>query len=1199
MEYHDLIKGRAQVIKIKLNDVNDKILNVVNVYAPNLAIERGEFFHKLASEIEPYSLRGEDLTIVGDFNVVTNEKDRLSRGRKYVQDKTGVDLNNIMSKLNMFDTWRRLNPDKIEFSWHCFNSVNPENSSASRIDKIYASKGLLPYVMSCVAVPRSVSDHSPIILGVHNIDLVEKGKGLWKMNCEILKNPIFNREVEILWNDFCENKPLEQDKLLGWWDDFKAQVGNLARKIGKGRAKLKNFTLNKLQGEFAKDVESFDKNPSNDLVKKILDIKSSLEEIEKEKLNGERVRAKVKWHEEGEKSSKYFLSSEVYRAKNKLIAGLKNPAGDVISDSKGMLELGVNFYSELYRSGEVDLHAQSKFVDNLNLKLSEEEKNSCESEMSKEEVLNALKSFKNNKSPGSDGIPKEFYIHFWEILGEAFTDLLNACHDIGELPESMRLAILILLYKDGLKDELKNWRPISLLNTDYKAMARVLSNRMRKVIGSVIRPDQTCGVPGRFIHENIIFTQDCIIYANKENKPLAIVSIDMTKAFDRVNREFLFKIMEKLNFGEKFLKWVKIMYLETSSRLIINGNVSKSFRLTRGVRQGCPLSPLLYIICAESLLEYVRKNETVKGFVLPTGSVCSKAKGYADDGNFYLNDIISVEFLLEIIEMYGKASESKLNRGKTKLFLAGALKYENPVHLGVQILREKLKVLGVWLGTENCDKDNWDPVIDKVTNIFKIWQMRNLSIFGKACIIQVLALAKVWYLGSVLTPPEWVLSKLEKEINTFLWRGKSHLINKDISQLRKDHGGLGLTCIGDKCKILKIKWLKLISDGRENNPSDWIKMANYFIMNFSQNFYDLNILSLKSFHLYRRQQNLVPTFYLGMIKTWQELDLERRFPSMKIFRKQYLWYDPFLFKTETGDFEFMSLGIYRVEDILVPGTDNIIDNRTFVQNFCQRTRHEKVIKLTDRFDTIRGFLVDIIRNIPQEEAYHNKIKIEDLFKIKENTMKVKNLYWALRDKRSYVNYRVRKYLGFVLTDKFFHDFYSTLWKSDIDNKNKALLWLLSWEGVLVGHITKNWFQDEDGVCKICKLNEETLSHLFFECNIIKEFWLWLHTILNIEGREANGLMLYMNNYTVLNECYFFLCAKGKLAIWVLRNKCVFQNTQPSLMMLKKIWGNLVKEGLETVLTVYKKKGRELLFMEKYCQDVISVFNGKIAFNFNV
>lgn len=126
--------------------------------------------------------------------------------------------------------------------------------------------------------------------------------------------------------------------------------------------------------------------------------------------------------------------------------------------------------------------------------------------------------------------------------------------------------------------------------------------------------------------------------------------------------------------------------------------------------------------------------------------------------------------------------------------------------------------------------------------------------------------------------------------------------------------------------------------------------------------------------------------------------------------------------------------------------------------------------------------------------------------------------------------------------------------------------------------------------------EETLSHLFLSCDIVKDFWLWLGALLGLELQE-DGVMLYMNNYTVLTESQFYLYAKGKQAIWSLRNKCVFQKTQPSLMLLKKIWSKLVKEGLETVHCVYKNRGKGQLFVEKYCNNVISLDIGIINFSF--
>ena len=1114
------------------------------------------------------------------------------------KDKSINKLNKLTTDLHITDAWRKINPDKIQYTWHQFNSVNPDKSLASRIDKIYISNSFFPYVKSCDIVQTTMSDHSPLIMNLQNVDQVERGKGLWKMNCDVLTNPIFNREIRNLWAKYCLSKPQDHQDVLAWWDDFKSEVRKIAKDIGRVKAKLRNGVLRKLEDDFNNYVQQFDLNPNANLARKILEIRETLGKLEKKKQDGEIIRAKVSWHEEGEKSSKFFLGSEKYRAKSKLITGLKDNEGKTRKDTQGILNTAVNFYEDLYKSDEVDLSAQNKFIESLNLKLSEEDKESCEGILKEEEVLCALKSFKNNKSPGCDGISKEFYIHFWDLLGRGFTDLLNSCFTNGLLSKSMRIAVIILLYKDGDKESLKNWRPISLLNVDYKTIAKVLATRLRKVIGKVIRPDQTCGIPGRYIHENIIFTQDCIIYANNENKPLAIVSVDMSKAFDRVNRDFLYKTLKKMNFGEQFCSWIKTLYNETLSQISINGHVSEIFVLSRGVRQGCPLSPLLYIITAETLLEYIRECNTVNGFVLPTGNACSKTKGYADDGNYYLNDLISVEFLLEIIEMYGKASESKLNRDKTKLFLAGNLRNENPDHLGVKIVRDKIKILGVWVGNVNCDKDNWDPIIEKVENVFKLWKMRNLTNYGRACIIHTLALAKVWYVGSVLIPPKWVLEKLEKEITSFLWRGKNHLVNKEIVRVETSKGGLGVPCIEDKCKVLKIKWLKLISDERESSNSDWIKMGNYFLSQFSLNFYGIEILPLKAYT--QKRNDKIPPLYNDTINTWQELNFERCEPNLVTLRRMYLWYDSFLFKTDINDFEFMSLGIYKVEDLFDPDRNEIINCETFVHKFCSRIfKQDKVERLKARYKVVREHLAVKLQNTPNVVREHEgqMSRIEDFFKIEEKSFKVKSLYWRLRERKSRLDYRVRKHLGFVFSDRFFERFYITLTKSDLDNKCKNLLWLLSWEGVLTGSTTQRWFEEEDGQCKICKRSEETLVHLFLECDMVKEFWGWVNDNLGLPQHMEDGLTLFMNNYTMLNERQFYLYAKTKQAIWSIRNKCVFQNITPSIVMLKKMWTHQVQNDLSIVYKVYCKNGKENIFLDKYVKNYprMQVSEGNVKF----
>ena len=130
------------------------------------------------------------------------------------------------------------------------------------------------------------------------------------------------------------------------------------------------------------------------------------------------------------------------------------------------------------------------------------------------------------KSPGSDGLPLEFYDAFWDLLGKDLVNVFNASLEAGLLPLSQREALIALIFKKGDCLDHKNWRPISLLNVDYKLCARVLAGRLLKVIASAVAPDQTCGVPGRYIGENVAFLHDVVELANEYNLPVALLSLD-------------------------------------------------------------------------------------------------------------------------------------------------------------------------------------------------------------------------------------------------------------------------------------------------------------------------------------------------------------------------------------------------------------------------------------------------------------------------------------------------------------------------------------------------------------------------------------------------------------------------------------------------------------------------------------------------
>ena len=141
----------------------------------------------------------------------------------------------------------------------------------------------------------------------------------------------------------------------------------------------------------------------------------------------------------------------------------------------------------------------------------------------------------------------------------------------------------------------KNWRPISLLCSDYKILTKALSIRLRSIISTIIHEDQTCSIPNRQIFDNIHLLRDSIFYANDTDTPLGIVALDQEKAFDRVHHDYLLQTLHSFGFGSRFIHYIKTLYTDIQSLIKINNTLTAPLKINRGIRQGCSLSLASYM----------------------------------------------------------------------------------------------------------------------------------------------------------------------------------------------------------------------------------------------------------------------------------------------------------------------------------------------------------------------------------------------------------------------------------------------------------------------------------------------------------------------------------------------------------------------------------------------------------------------------
>jgi hypothetical protein len=379
--------------------------------------------------------------------------------------------------------------------------------------------------------------------------------------------------------------------------------------------------------------------------------------------------------------------------------GLYSKTGTFLHNQEEILLETMNHYKTLYSYQEVEDCNLNNFFENCNIrKLSNEEKQSLEGKLTYNELLASLKRMSNSSSPGSSGFTAAFFKFFWIDIGIFLLRSINYAFDVGELSVTQKQGVITCIPK-GDKDKLflKNWRPITLLNVSYKIASASIANRIKKFLGNIISEDQSGFLSGRFIGDNIRLIYDVMYYTERNNIPGMLLLIDFATAFDSISWSFMFKVLKFFNFGEDISKWIRLFYKNIQSCVIINGHLSDWFYINRGCRQGDPLSPYLFILCAEILALLIKKEKNISGITI--NGVEYLISQYADDTTLLLDGSErSLVNAIKVLKFYAEISGLKVNVDKTTAIWIGSLKgQENDIcpQLGIQWEKEKFKLLGI------------------------------------------------------------------------------------------------------------------------------------------------------------------------------------------------------------------------------------------------------------------------------------------------------------------------------------------------------------------------------------------------------------------------------------------------------------------------------------------------------------------------
>lgn len=773
---------------IVVGEIHSTPITLLNVYGPNN--DDPEFFRKVLNLIPDIS--STNLIIGGDFNLVLDTYLDRSSTQRVEPSKACNLLKSYIENMNVSDVWRISNATGREYSFH-----SKVHNVYTRIDFFLVDGKLLPLSYNAKYHNIIISDHSPVSFSLKLGENVPIQRS-WRFNPQLTTDAKFCEYLESNIKIYFETNDKNDTSPTLLWEACKAYLRGCIISF-QSSLKKRNKAI---QLELEKEIHQLDienaQQPSSEKHTKISTLKYKLNKILSDRICRAFIFTKQRYFEFGDKPHK-LLARQLRKLENdRTIHRIKSGSGNILTSPKDINDRFRQFYETLYTSESTSLpETMQSFLDECELpSLSQTDRDALEADITCEELLATIGSMKNAKSPGPDGFSIEIYKKFGGLLAPYLGKLYTQSYDDGVLPQTLTEATIILLPKKGKDlEEVGSYRPISLLNTDQKILAKTMARRLNAFMGKLVHPDQTGFIPNRNSFHNFRRLLNIMHSPRLPKKDLIILTLDAEKAFDRVEWPYLFAVLQKFNCGEKFVSWTKLLYNGPCARILTNRTLSTPFQLGRGTRQGCPLSPLLFALAIEPLAETIRSHPEIHGY--NTEFTKNTISLYADDILLYVTQpMITIPSVLKMFNLFGTFSGYKINWSKSELLPVQFEDQDWLKQLPFHIISDNLTYLGIVI-TKNYNalyKANFPVLLNKLEHNIQFWRTLPISLLGRVNAIKMIFLPQLLYLFQNL--PIYLTKsffrKLDSIILPFIWNYKSHRIKKDHLCKHKTNGGLAL-----------------------------------------------------------------------------------------------------------------------------------------------------------------------------------------------------------------------------------------------------------------------------------------------------------------------------------------------------------------------------------------------------------------------
>ncbi|KAG7559018.1 Reverse transcriptase zinc-binding domain [Arabidopsis thaliana x Arabidopsis arenosa] len=803
----EIVEASDQFIHAKvINGV--EVVNLIVVYAAPSVSRRSSLWDQLTTVI-----RGAvgPIVVGGDFNTIVRLDERSGGNGRLSPDSLA--FGDWINELSLIDMGFKGN----KFTWRRGRVAS--TVIAKRLDRVFccAHSRLKWQEATVMHLPFLSSDHAPLYVQLSPEVQSDPKRRPFRFEAAWLKHSGFKDLLTASWKrDISTAAALVslKDTLRRWNREV---FGDVMKRKEKLLVEIKTVQ------------DNLEVTPTDALLEReellLKEFDSVLEQEELIWLQ----KSREKWFELGDRNTSFFHTSTVIRRRRNRIEMLKNDDGIWISEAKELEQLAIAYYRRLYSMDDIEAVVeqlpQGGFV-----QISDEDQNYLGKPFNASDVEKAVRAMGKFKSPGPDGYQPVFYQHCWEVVGESVVKFVLEFFATGQLPQDTNDALVVLIAKVAKPEKITQFRPISLCNVLFKMITKVMVERLKPVMCKLIGPAQSSFIPGRLSTDNIVIVQEAVhsMRRKKGRKGWMLLKLDLEKAYDRIRWDFLEDTLRAAGLSATWINWIMQCVAGPSMSLLWNGEKTEAFQPSRGLRQGDPISPYLFVLCMERLchlIDLAVVGKKWKPISLSQGGPKLSHICFADDLILFAEaSVAQIRVIRGVLERFCVASGQKVSLEKSKIFFSKNVsrELENLIsdESGIKSTRELGKYLGMPVLQKRMNKETFGEILERMSSRLAGWKSRVLSFAGRLTLTKAVLSSIPVHSMSTIVLPASTLATLDKVAQSFLWgstpeKRKQHLIGWRKVCLPKGEGGLGIRAAKDmnKALIAKVGW-RLLNDKR-------------------------------------------------------------------------------------------------------------------------------------------------------------------------------------------------------------------------------------------------------------------------------------------------------------------------------------------------------------------------------------------------